>query len=257
MVGATAARSPGAAAAFGHALLAGTLALMLALSLSGCTRQTAAAPVEVNPYAGLSAEDQVTKLQEALNTNPNDALAHFRLGNAYYDLQQLSRAEEEYREALRIDPRMVKAQGNLGSVMEEQDRLPEAVTAYRKTVELAPRDAAAHCNLGSALYATGEIGKAVDEYREALRLNPDDAQAHYNLAVAFADARPYREALRHWQRVLELDPTSPAGKNAQTNLNLLKSLRDSESRKKAAADKSAEPAPPTPSNEGDRPPKPN
>lgn len=184
-----------------------------------------------DPYASLPLEQRVEAYQKQLEATPGDALVHFRLGNAYYDLQQVRRAVDEYKRSVELDPNLAVARGNLGAALEEIGDMQEAEIQYQKAVELTPNDPSARSNLGSAYYALQKYAEAVDEYREALRLDPDHAEARFNLGVAFADCHMYSEAIREWQKVLELAPRSEAAKNAQKNIALLESLRTREEKR--------------------------
>ncbi len=46
----------------------------------------------------------VSELEESLSLNPDNALAHYHLGMAYYKLSKFDKAREHIRQALKIDP---------------------------------------------------------------------------------------------------------------------------------------------------------
>ena len=50
-------------------------------------------------YAG-----EIEFYKEKVRENPDDAEAHYNLGNAYYDLGRHQEAIESYKQAIRIDP---------------------------------------------------------------------------------------------------------------------------------------------------------
>src|SRR5438067_1602731 len=83
----------------------------------------------------------------AAQANPDDAEAHYNLGNALYVKGDHDGAIAEYREAIRVKP----------------------------------DHAEAHHNLGSALDDKGDHDGAIAEWHEAIRLKPDLAKAHYDL----------------------------------------------------------------------------
>ena len=182
---------------FLRALILGGFAVAVT---AGCAHRagTAVSPVpglSSDPYANLQPEERVTVYQESLQVKPDNAIIHFRLGNAYYDLKQLSRAVEEYQAAVKLDSTLAPAWGNLGTALQEQDDLSGALNAYQKAVTLTPKDAAAWSNLGSVQYAKGQHQAAADSYVRALRIDPRNVQALYNMGVAFADAQIYHEVL--------------------------------------------------------------
>lgn len=86
-------------------------------------------------------------------THPQSALAHFALGRATGDVEQL-------RQAVRLAPRMPEAQLELGNVLETQRDFPGAIAAFRRAAALAPANPVPHFRL-SRLYArTGDSARA-------------------------------------------------------------------------------------------------
>jgi len=57
------------------------------------------------------------KYREAIQLNPNSALAHNNLGVVLYLLNRYEEAEEEFREALRLKPNLDDAHDNLRDII--------------------------------------------------------------------------------------------------------------------------------------------
>ena len=70
--------------------------------------------IGISPFVSLAGE--LVDAQERVRLNPDDADAHYNLGNAYYDLGQYQEAVASYKEAIRIKPDYAKAHYNLGYV---------------------------------------------------------------------------------------------------------------------------------------------
>jgi len=187
-------------------------------------------------------EDAILSMQKAIELLPDDAEVHGNLGNAYWELQQISEAEACYRRALelghrhanihsnfaaclnkrkchkeaiaschaalQIDPRHFGAYINLGNALMEQRRLIEAEACYRRATEIKPDYAEAHSNLGSVLSESGKLKQAVLAYETAIRCQPSMAETYTKLGNVFRFLDQADGELHAHQKALALDMKS-------------------------------------------------
>jgi Flp pilus assembly protein TadD len=177
------------------------------------------------------------------------AAAHYNLGLALLNQQQVEAAEKAFREALRLDPEHARAQIQLAYALLQQARetelskIPAAVEAFNRAVRLRPDDPDLRFNLAYALARARDDPGAAAEYRELLRLRPDypsgrfslgftlfrlgdvaEAETHfraameagqddfalnYHLGSVLAGREAWAEAERHLERAVKLDPEQP------------------------------------------------
>jgi tetratricopeptide (TPR) repeat protein len=106
-------------------------------------------------------------LREAIAHNPQDARAHYYMGNLLYDLQP-----------------------------------NEAIQQWEKAVQLEHSLAIAHRNLGwGYYYAQDEITKAISSYEKAVRHNPKEPRYHYELDLLYErDGTPVERRLETLQK---------------------------------------------------------
>ena len=83
-------------------------------------------------------------MQKQVQQNPNDALAHIRLGAWYFRLEQYQKAITSCKEAIRINPEArlrntVSGHYCLGYSYHMLGRFQESITAYKEAVRLNPR----------------------------------------------------------------------------------------------------------------------
>lgn len=219
----------------------GFLAASKALSvISGVSAALALAWSLVDVHRLAAYHDSLTLWQEAARTQPNDIVAQFNLGFAYFNSDHVPEAIEHYQQALRVKPDYADAMCNLAVALAKAGRLPEAteqleqavrfnpalpevhynlanilaitgqpqqaIEHYRRAVTLRPSYTMAYNNLGKALFDTGQWEEAITDYRQALRLNPDLVEAHFNLGVALSQTGRLQEAIEQYQQALRLKP---------------------------------------------------
>ena len=154
---------------------------------------------------------------EILKYEPNNALAHYRLGTISEKLGATDTAVRSYQEALRIDPGQSDARRalegyyvNQGVMLRRNNQLDEATRMFQQAISLGPSSANAHFELGQVLEQRGQAGEAITEYQEAIKTDPDKSAAHARLAAVYATQRQYENAAREYQEVLRLNPQDPA-----------------------------------------------
>ena len=96
--------------------------------------------------------DKVELYKLALRVDPDDADAHFGLGDANLHFKDRGSALEEYKKLKELDSELA-------------DKLFDLI--YKEEEELE-----------------GEDSDKIDSYKQAIKINPDHVNAHYNLGVA-------------------------------------------------------------------------
>jgi tetratricopeptide (TPR) repeat protein len=142
------------------------------------------------------------QFEAALRSEPGYALAHNNLGVALARQRKFEEAEGAFAEAVRLDPALAEAYNNLGQTQLRQGKVDQAASSYQQAVRLRPDQAVFRCNLALALQDLGSEGEARDQYREASRLNPDWPQAAN--AMAWVLATDLAEARRDGPLALQL-----------------------------------------------------
>ncbi|MBD2439997.1 tetratricopeptide repeat protein [Nostoc sp. FACHB-110] len=111
-----------------------------------------------------------TSLRQLIKKYPEDAFAHFQLGNVLLRQKQPEVAIKSYQEAIRIKPKYALAYNALGVAYATQDRWNEAITEYRKALEINPNYGEAMTNLGQALWQINKRDEAVASLEKALNI---------------------------------------------------------------------------------------
>ena len=128
----------------------------------------------------------------AVAANPNDAIAHNKLGVCYQQAHKLKAARKEYQKAVDLNPAYAEAWNNLGTLEHANRRYKKAVARYQKAVELKPEQARFHRNLGAAYMAMGDLIRAVGAYAQAVRLDPTSLESAHAAGFQVGGIEPAR-----------------------------------------------------------------
>lgn len=174
-------------------------------------------------YAGAKA-----KAQEALESNPSDALLNSELGAANYFLADYPAAAAAFAKV--ASPAHEFAQVAANSYVQAAQKLvssdPSQALAYaQKAVEMAPTSGGAYYALGAAQLAAGDAAKAVDNLKKARDIVFADQKADVKSRVnvdaelfsAENKAGDTAAAQTTMDEIKKLDPNNPAIGNIMAN----------------------------------------
>ena len=119
--------------------------------------------------------------ERTIENAPDDAEAHFNLGNTLRVINRLDDAESSYRQSIALKPDNAPPHNNLGITLQELGRLDEAEASVRQAIALKPDYAEARYNLGVVLNELGRLNEAEASYTQAIAMKPDYAEAHNKL----------------------------------------------------------------------------
>jgi tetratricopeptide (TPR) repeat protein len=144
-------------------------------------------------YRSGEADRAIEKYKMALALNPNNAMAHQRLGFLLYRAKnQTNQALEHSRAAARLEPHNAFARFDLGSLLAGQADLSNVVH-LAEAVRLLPNGYDRHYNavdmnyaLAEAYYRLALYSQSIPVLEAALRLAPNHAHANYLMAMAKA-----------------------------------------------------------------------
>jgi serine/threonine protein kinase/TolB-like protein/Tfp pilus assembly protein PilF len=157
----------------------------------------------------------IKHFQQAIETDPDYALAYAGLADAYYGLssnhlppnEAMPKAREAAERALQIDDTLAEAHASLGLVKAFYDwDWASAEDEYRRAIELNPGYASTHHWYGWYLALMGRLGDAIAEIKQASELDPLSLEINTDLGLSFLFARQYDRAIEQFEKALEMDP---------------------------------------------------
>ena len=160
----------------------------------------------------------IEALQRALARDPDFALAHGRLGEAYRltyvftnDRSWMTKAAEEASRAVELDPTSADARMSLAAVYDATGRSGAAVEELRRVLDRHPDNDDAHRQLGEILRKQGTPEQALAEFQRAVALRPEYWRNHERLGLFFLATGRTADAVAAFSRVVALRPDNGDG----------------------------------------------
>lgn len=159
-------------------------------------------------------EDAIAFYLEALAIDPEFALAHAGLADAYslrfggYGFEPLwvEKAQAATRRALELEPDLAEGHRALIQVNINLGRLQQALAAGRRALELRPNDAETHWRLADVHLQRGELERAVFWQHRYFQLDPGYTDALAKLGILLAQLELSSAAEHFLTRALAAKP---------------------------------------------------
>lgn len=166
------------------------IALAPVLFLFSCqSKEVTAAKIYINSLNWEKARDQ---LEQAVEAYPNNAEAHFLLGQVYGELDRFKDMNQEFDASL-----------------EHSNKFEQEILAERERHWIDRYDA------GIKAIDAGDLQAAEEAFKLAILIRPDKLDAYQHLALAYTKAGQFNQSVTIYENLLEKD---------STNLDILFSL---------------------------------
>lgn len=144
--------------------------------------------------------------RDFIGVRVNPAEWHQARGQAWSRANQPARAAAEYRAALANDPDNANAHYNLGNALMKTGEGEAAQAQFEEALRLRPGFGHAAFNLAMALNATGDRTGAVARLREAIPLMPDSALPRLQLGNFLQQSGDAAGARAEFAAAVQLEP---------------------------------------------------
>ena len=163
-------------------------------------------------------ENAVNVLGRALNLDPNYALAHAGLGEAFWkkyevrkESQWIDAARKACERARALNSKLAAAHICLGTVEDGTGHSEKAVSEFQRALETEPTSDDAYRGLGAAFEHLGQLAQAERTYRQAIELRPHYWAGYNWLGAFYFNQARYTEAAEMFSQVVALAPDSFRG----------------------------------------------
>ena len=122
---------------------------------------------------------------EAIELNPENALAWHNRGWAYIEQKRYKQALADFNKALELNPNWELPYFGRGFTYNQMKEYASAIKEYDKVIDMNPKYAIAWNNRGAAKSWLNQMREAIVDYNKAIELNPRYAKAYENRGKAF------------------------------------------------------------------------
>ncbi len=152
-------------------------------------------------------------LQQALELDPDFALAHVQMGIRFYIMGNRVEGEAHFQKALSLLDRLTaREQLWVRAVVEDwRGNRDEGIRNYRTYLAQYPDDSSAWFRLGYAYMISGQREQAVEAFKRMLELDEESADAYVNIATCLSALKKNDESLTYYQRAFALNPNLETG----------------------------------------------
>ncbi len=164
---------------------------------------------------GDKADPAIEVLLEALKRDPQFALAHTGLGEAYLQKYTttkqpvwIDQARASCQAAIEIGGRTPQALLVLGMIAQAQGRYEESASLLTQATRLEPRQPQAWTTLAQAYESQGRMQEAEEAFQKAVQLQPGYPVGHQSVGSFYYRRGRYTEAAKSFERQRELAPDS-------------------------------------------------
>jgi tetratricopeptide (TPR) repeat protein len=169
-----------------------------------------------NKRTGDGARKAIEYFQQAIEIDPNYALAYAGLADAYQLLnlfadaspqEAFTKAKTAAKRALEIDETLAEAHTSLAQAVFFYDRnYPEAQREYQRAIQLNPNYPTTHQWYGVTYLAKmGRFDEAIAELKKAQELDPLSLPINADAGNTYIQARQYDKAIEQLRKTLEMD----------------------------------------------------
>jgi non-specific serine/threonine protein kinase len=173
-----------------------------------------------NYYHKYTKSDMLAAIQmfkQALENDPNYALAYAGLADSYYQMVEkgfdndktlMSRAEETAQKSLEIDPNCAEAYKALGTIYGYLNRYNTGIKLLRKALEINPTYVPARINLGFYMQSLGKFEEAEKEFLLAREHDPSLIFSVFALASLHLARQNYSQSEEYAKKLIESGESS-------------------------------------------------
>jgi tetratricopeptide (TPR) repeat protein len=149
-------------------------------------------------------EDAVKQFKQALEGDPNFAVARINLALAYFYLNDSRAAVEEARAGVKLAPDNPYAHYALAASLRNEKLYDESLAEFNKVLSIDPRDSATNIQIGQLHAQKQQYPQAIAAFQRAIESEPYNATAVYSLAQALNRSGQRAEGQKAFDRFQQL-----------------------------------------------------
>ena len=116
----------------------------------------------------------ISEYSQAIELNPNNAIAYRNRGTSYANLQSYSRAAKDFSKVIELEPNNASGYIGRGAAYIYMMKYNSAISDLTDAIELNPNDPLSYYNRGICYQAIGNMERAQSDYSKARALGYND-----------------------------------------------------------------------------------
>jgi len=152
-------------------------------------------------------------LKQAIELDPDFALAHSEMGLKYYIIGNRAKGEEHFQKALSLLDRLTAREKLwIQAIVEDwRGNRDQGIQNYRAYLDQYPDDSQAWFRLGYAYLLARQLEPGAEAFKRVIKLDSSDSSGYINLATCYRGLRKNEEALANYQKAFQLNPEEATG----------------------------------------------
>lgn len=158
----------------------------------------------VSLYEQQNYQEAKKLLDEILNRDPHNELAHNAMGSVYTALKDYNRAITEYTTVINLHPLFAPAFYNRGRVYNFLEKYDEAVADFQISIDINPSDFGyrAKGNIGLIYHQQGKYDQAIEAFADAMKYDDSKADTYYFRGETYTAMGNYSAAIADYEAAL-------------------------------------------------------
>ena len=140
-------------------------------------------------------EEAIDLLNDLIKRSPSPTL-YDRLGDAYTQTHDLTKAEAAYRKAVDLDPSELSHLRGLAQTLLSEEKYSEALAIYQKLSEMLPDDSDTYLRIAQIYRELHQLDKAEENLVKARQFAPGSLEVMYNEAMIYESQGRFEDAIR-------------------------------------------------------------
>jgi eukaryotic-like serine/threonine-protein kinase len=134
--------------------------------------------------------------KQAIDLDPNFALAYARLGTVYNNYGQVDLSEQNRKKAFELKDRASERERLYitSHYYADSGQLEKGNAAYELYKQTYPRDVISYVNLSATALQLGDFDKVLENAKAAIKVDPDESRGYLNSAGAYMGLNRVEEA---------------------------------------------------------------
>jgi len=156
-------------------------------------------------------DEALLELTKAVEDDPDNYDAHYKLAQIYLKKNVLIKAEEHFKKVLEIgryneEIDKFEVLHELGKIQFELNKLEEAYFTFKEILQVFPHDFIANYYIGLIYAGQLVYESAIQYFVNAANNRPNDLKTHINLGLCYAQIDDLSSAISEFETALKLAP---------------------------------------------------